>query len=259
MQKLCYTLEICSNNQQPTTNNQQPTTNQFRFRNLLIPAILGLTLSLGGCTSSGGSENSSSSGSSEQSISSEIDLSKAEAWIRARNPNSPLSANDFYDTAQKYGIDFEILLAQAQQEGSFAKNPNSKPHYTKNIFNIGNTDSGATITYASWQEGLDAYGKLVAQMYPGGKNLLNNFVNRDGKRYASDPNYENKLRQIIASMNFSSSYSQPLAVSQSPVTTKPAKRKVEEKTSSIKTFLMPTNGKCGQGYWSNDQTTCKPI
>lgn len=141
---------------------------------------------------------------------------KAEKYIKKVNPNTDVTGNMLAAGAQmayqKTGkiVPVELALAQLQQEGYLAKGskPN-KPQRTKNPFNVGNTDDGSVVNHDTLQSGINTYYDLMSRQYLSARNpeqLLENFVNRAGNRYASDRNYENALKKLIKSMQASLEY-----------------------------------------------------
>jgi hypothetical protein len=75
--------------------------------------------------------------------------------------------------------------------GTKGRNPKTNP------YNVGEYDSGTKIKFKNTQEGIDAYYDLIMSDYAkanGIGHLYENFVNKAGNRYASNPAYEKKLR-----------------------------------------------------------------
>lgn len=136
-----------------------------------------------------------------------------DAFISKNNPN-PLGitgemmakgAKSAFDRYKRY-VAPELALSQLVLEGGIRNgNTNSRPIRTKNPFNVGNVDTGANIFHNDVQTGIDAYYNLIAKNYLGkgrsAKDLLNNFVNKSGNRYATAPNYERILNKLAIDVN----------------------------------------------------------
>jgi len=131
-------------------------------------------------------------------------------FISANGPN-PLGitgemmakgAKEAFMRYQRY-VPPELALSQLVLEGGIRNGKlESRPIRTKNPFNVGNTDSGANVEHSEVQSGINTYYNLVAKNYLGkgktAKDLITNFVNKNGNRYASSPDYEKHLNTLAA-------------------------------------------------------------
>jgi hypothetical protein len=90
-------------------------------------------------------------------------------------------------------VPLELALSQAQWEsgmGRFGKSAKCNP------YNVGEWDRGTMWKYSTTEEGVQAYFNLIAKDYLSNKSvdqLLINFVNDNGHRYASSTSYENHI------------------------------------------------------------------
>lgn len=105
---------------------------------------------------------------------------------------------------EKYGklVPIDVMLAQSQIENKFGTDASGRKNYKTNPFNVGEYDEGTKMVFPDTQSGVNAYFDLMARRYLSKNNregLLENFVNDEGQRYASDPDYEKKLQ---AQVNF---------------------------------------------------------
>jgi hypothetical protein len=103
------------------------------------------------------------------------------------------SAKNTYDSTGII-IPLELVLAQAHWEsnlGRAGRTPKTNP------FNIGEYDNITVMRFNSTHEGVQAYYDLIANRYLRCKTideLLNNFTDCDGFRYATSKTYENSIQ-----------------------------------------------------------------
>lgn len=101
--------------------------------------------------------------------------------------------------AYEHEYDLPLLLAQLQIESHFGTT--NRARRTNSMFSVGAYDNGKdAVKYSDQNASIVPYIKLIKKDYllNGEKDvdqLLQNFVNYAGNRYATDPNYENALRR----------------------------------------------------------------
>lgn len=99
--------------------------------------------------------------------------------------------------AYKYEYDLPLLLAQLQIESHFGTTNRAKA--TNSMFSIGSYDDGRNVVkYADQDSSIVPYIKTVKRdFFMNGEkdveDVLTNFVNKEGKRYAINPNYERDI------------------------------------------------------------------
>ena len=103
------------------------------------------------------------------------------------------SARNTYDDTGKF-IPANFALAQGQMESSLGTRGRSP---INNPLNVGEFDNKTTMKFGNTQEGVDKYYNLVANDYMKDNSiegLLGNYVNHQGNRYASNPEYETSIK-----------------------------------------------------------------
>lgn len=117
------------------------------------------------------------------------------------NPQTiQLSPEEIVKKCEQYNYDLPLLLAQAHLESCFGLTPRARK--TNSVFSVGCFDNGKDYnTYATQNDSIDGYIKLMQKNYINNKSIddlltSGNFVNNIGKRYASDTNYEGKVKSI---------------------------------------------------------------
>lgn len=135
---------------------------------------------------------------------------EVQKYIDGVAPTSNLRGYAVVEECELYNIDIKFVLAQGELESHFAtKGLGGK---LNNVFNVGVFDN---ISYAEIPENyrydnpnqsIRPYLELLANKYLVDKletDLLVEYVNKEGNRYATDTNYESKLKEkyIFISMH----------------------------------------------------------
>lgn len=139
----------------------------------------------------------------QQFIKSEI-ISEVSKYIETYAPNSKMSPNIIVSKCLEKDYDISLLLAQAHIESHFGTK--GRALRTNSVFGIGAYDDGTNKSfYKSPDDAIDHYVDVMQNYYLQDNpplEVLRNGLKRDGKyRYASDPNYENKLINKIKQIN----------------------------------------------------------
>ena len=125
-------------------------------------------------------------------------------YIITTAPESTVDGLFLLNKCQEYNVDLVFVLAQATLESNFGTTGMAKK--TNSVFNIGAYDGksihaiSSKYKYENPNLSIDPYLTLLNDSYLDGKSeeeLLNNFVNKHGNRYASYKNYEKELQIII--------------------------------------------------------------
>ena len=128
-------------------------------------------------------------------------VDEVQNYINTVAPTSNLRACVLVDACEKYNIEVKFALAQGEIESHFGtKGLASK---TNSVWNVGAYDDHfyskimGTYKYSHPNESIEPYLKLLYEKYLTNEveeGLLRNFVDHNGNRFASDKNYEERLK-----------------------------------------------------------------
>lgn len=128
-------------------------------------------------------------------------VDEVQNYINIVAPTSNLRACILVDACEKYNIEVKFALAQGELESHFGtKGLASK---TNSVWNVGAYDGHfyskimGTYKYSHPNESIEPYLKLLYEKYLTNEveeGLLRNFVDHNGNRFASDKNYEERLK-----------------------------------------------------------------
>lgn len=124
-----------------------------------------------------------------------------DSYIAIQAPNSCMNGIAFIEASEEHDINPFFIVAQCQLESNFATTGLGRK--TNSAFNIcaydGMGDKYMT-KYKHPDLSIHPYINVLKNSYLVNGitefDLMHKYVNADGKRYASDPNYENKLYSI---------------------------------------------------------------
>lgn len=131
-------------------------------------------------------------------------------YISKVSPKSKIDAETLFNLCDNYNIDVRFVMAQGQIESHYATAGTAAK--TNSIFNVGAYDGHSAerqrkngFGYSNPNESIEPYLILLRNYYlVNGKSehdLMNNYVNRRGKRYASDIYYEKSLKTVYNRIN----------------------------------------------------------
>ena len=126
-------------------------------------------------------------------------------YITSVAPKSCIDPFLMIDLCSQYGVDIRFVLAQGQVESHFATKGTAAR--TLSIFNVGAYDGHSAsrqrrngFGYSDPNDSIEPYLILITSEYMvNGKteyDLMKNYVNCLGMRYASNPRYEKMLRSV---------------------------------------------------------------
>lgn len=126
-------------------------------------------------------------------------------YIASVAPKANIDPFLMIDLCAEYGVDIRFVLAQGQIESHFATKGTAAR--TLSIFNVGAYDGHSAsrqrrngFGFSDPNESIEPYLQLITTEYMvNGKtesDLMKNYVNGLGMRYASNPKYESMLRSV---------------------------------------------------------------
>lgn len=135
----------------------------------------------------------------QQSKSQVVD--EVDRYIKQVAPTSTLNAITLFELCEEYDIDVKFVLAQGHIESHFGTKGMAKR--TNSVFNVFAFDGESyhkiskNGKYKHPDFSIEPYLKLLREDYLSidktEYDLMNKYINNEGKRYASDPSYESKL------------------------------------------------------------------
>lgn len=123
-------------------------------------------------------------------------------YIDSVAPNSGLRALILVENCEKYGIPVTFALAQGEVESHFGTT--GLAYRTNSVWNVGAFDNygleDISHKFSNPNDSVVPYLELLIQNYLPSKtveDLLENFIDINGNRYATDKYYESKLKSTL--------------------------------------------------------------
>lgn len=137
-------------------------------------------------------------------------ISEMDFYIHGVAPTTKVKSDILFDLCNNYNVDIRFAMAQAQVESHYATKGTAKK--TKSVFNVGAFDGHSAkkqlrngFGYKDPNDSIEPYLILLTNNYLiDGKtenDLMHNFVNHLGMRYATNPRYEKMLRSVYNRIN----------------------------------------------------------
>ena len=137
-------------------------------------------------------------------------VSEVDDYIDEISPSSKLDGKIVVDMCLKYNVDIIFVLAQGQIESHFGTTGTARK--TNSVFNVGAFDGRSSATqikkgfgFEHPNESVEPYLKLLCNNYLVNginvNNLMYNYVNKYGQRYASHIGYEKMIRSVYNKIN----------------------------------------------------------
>ena len=136
-------------------------------------------------------------------------VKEVQSYIDSVAPTSSMTGYAIVDNCEKYDLDIKFVLAQGQVESQFGTKGMAVK--TNSVFNVGAYDNktyeeiNGKFKYKHPDFSIEPYMQLLYRDYITGSktelDLMAKYVSKGGKRYASNPNYENDILKVYETIN----------------------------------------------------------
>jgi flagellum-specific peptidoglycan hydrolase FlgJ len=144
-----------------------------------------------------------------EGIKNEI-IGQISQYINSVAPNANVDGEILFNLCEQYGVDVRFAMAQAQVESHYATKGTAKK--TKSMFNVGAYDGHSAkrqirngFGFENVNDSIEPYLRLITSEYlidnKTTNDLLHNYVNYLGMRYATNPRYEKMLQSVYNRIN----------------------------------------------------------